>query len=330
MQTLAAARERIRELTLTWWALTTFASAFEGGLLDTLDTPHTAQDIGARTATPVELVEAMMGVVVALGFVRREGGGFVAAPGLAQLLSGPARADVRADLTSTILQGAEFYKSAMRRALTRGWDFTDPAILEAQGSGSGSIAEAMVEKVMPTLEGMSERMTAPGFSFLDVGAGTGTVSIEMARRLPHARVVGLEPAPAPLALAKKNIAHAGLSERITLRQERVEDMIDEAVYDFIWLPSVFFSSDVLAKGLKKALRALRPGAWIMLPSLSVDGDDLRPTVSRLRNVMWGGDVLRHEDLVGLLATAGFAPTLAVDVPGPGNMHMGILFGRRPA
>jgi predicted O-methyltransferase YrrM len=315
---------------LTWWALTTFATAFEGGLLDALDTPGTVREIAARTGTPAELVEAMLEVIASLGFLRREGGGFVATPGLAALMSGAARGDARADLTSTMLQGSEFFRSAMRRSLSRGWNFTDPAILEAQGNGSGMTADIMVQKVMPSLEGMAARMAEPDFTFLDVGAGIGAISIEMARRLPGARIVGLEPAPAPLALARKNVTHSGLGDRITLRQQRVEEMIDESVFDFILLPSVFFPGDVLAKGLARALRALRPGGWIMLPSLSADGHDLRATVGRLRFVMWGGDALRRDDLVGLLETAGFSPTTAVDVPGPGQMHMGIVFGRRPS
>eukprot|EP00929_Paragymnodinium_shiwhaense_P078760 TRINITY_DN40850_c0_g1_i1.p1 TRINITY_DN40850_c0_g1~~TRINITY_DN40850_c0_g1_i1.p1 ORF type:complete len:390 (-),score=33.87 TRINITY_DN40850_c0_g1_i1:29-1198(-) len=49
---------------------------------------------------------------------------------------------------------------------------------------------------------------------LDVGANVGMLSILMAKLLPESLVVSLEPNPIAMALLHRNIAHAGLQERV--------------------------------------------------------------------------------------------------------------------
>ena len=58
----------------------------------------------------------------------------------------------------------------------------------------------------------------------------------MCRLFPTVRAVGLEPAQAPLALARRNVAGAGLEDRIELRGQRVEELADEEAFDVAWLP----------------------------------------------------------------------------------------------
>ena len=51
---------------------------------------------------------------------------------------------------------------------------------------------------------------------LDLGAGTAAIAIVLAARSPHARITALDLAPAMLRLAARNVARAGLVERIGL------------------------------------------------------------------------------------------------------------------
>jgi ubiquinone/menaquinone biosynthesis C-methylase UbiE len=53
-------------------------------------------------------------------------------------------------------------------------------------------------------------------TILDLGAGTAQIPIELCRRLPNARVVAVDAAESMLALARKNVASAGLSDRIEM------------------------------------------------------------------------------------------------------------------
>lgn len=60
--------------------------------------------------------------------------------------------------------------------------------------------EALIKQIGPR----------PGDAILDVGCGTGTLAIMMKRRVPGARVVGLDPDPAVLALAAAKARRAGV------------------------------------------------------------------------------------------------------------------------
>jgi len=51
---------------------------------------------------------------------------------------------------------------------------------------------------------------APGERLLDVGCGTATLSVELARRFPAARIVGLDADGAALAIARAKAAGAGV------------------------------------------------------------------------------------------------------------------------
>ena len=51
---------------------------------------------------------------------------------------------------------------------------------------------------------------------LDLGAGTGQIPIELCHRIPDVRVVAVDAAESMLAVARENVAAAGLADRIEL------------------------------------------------------------------------------------------------------------------
>jgi release factor glutamine methyltransferase len=65
------------------------------------------------------------------------------------------------------------------------------------------------------VEAVAERLE-PGARILDVGAGSGCISIGLAKLLPEAEVLGLEPSPEALEIAQQNVADLGYAERVRL------------------------------------------------------------------------------------------------------------------
>ena len=65
---------------------------------------------------------------------------------------------------------------------------------------------------------------AIGPTVLDVGAGTALIPIELCKRAPDISVVALELAVHMLALAKENVARAGLEARVTLEKVDAKEM----------------------------------------------------------------------------------------------------------
>jgi precorrin-6B methylase 2 len=201
----------------------------------------------------------------------------------------------------------------------------DPDILEAQGANSGQFAEVFLTRVLPILAGASERFEEGAF-FLDVGCGVASIAIELCRRSPKLRCVGLEPAPVPLDIARKRTAASGFATRIELRSQKVEDMTDRDAFDVAWLPTVFLPEPALSRGIERVSDGLRPGGWVITVAMSTRGDELAATLGRLRNVMWGGDPLTADDLADKLRDHGFVEVQALALPG---LAPRMVAGRKP-
>jgi len=326
MNTPDDVRRLAKELGTSVWAFAVLCSAAEAGLLTSLQEPRHVTEAAAQTDLPAPLVARMLDVLVTMGLAQRDEERYRAAPGLLPLLQPPALDFFLADLRSTYLQAGDTIARAKRGALETGWHYTDPEILAAQGIGSGQGVHLMGRLLFPHLDGLEERLHGP-WTFLDVGAGVGGIAIEMCRAFPTVRVVGLEPSTAPLAEARRNVTEAGLTDRIEVRPQRVEEMSDAMAFDLVWLPQVFLPRDILPRALGAAWTALRPGGWIMLPAISIRGDDTRAALARFRNVLWGGETLLPEDVARLLGEARFDAVRVFLSPPGGTPQM--VVGRRP-
>src|SRR5207245_1052622 len=115
----------------------------------------------------------------------------------------------------------------------------DERVLQAQGTMSAGAIGFIEERLLPTLDGLTQRLDSGDGAFLDVGAGVGAITIAFCQRHPSLRAVSLEPQHAPFELACQNIAAAGLGDRVQLRQQLVEELADTADFDLAWLPGNF-------------------------------------------------------------------------------------------
>ncbi|CAN5179670.1 class I SAM-dependent methyltransferase [soil metagenome] len=81
----------------------------------------------------------------------------------------------------------------------------------------------------------------PGGSVLEIGCGTGRNLIAVARRYPNARLFGLDISEAMLTTARINIARAGLTDRIILKQADATDFDAGLLFGQPHFDRVFFS-----------------------------------------------------------------------------------------
>lgn len=288
------------------WSFAVFASAFEAGLLDALNEPCTPEEVATQTGIDVSLVRRMLDVLHALGLVTPEDGCFVAAPGVQNVLDAPMQEMIRATVRSDYLQAREMVDGAMRGDLRSGWDYDNAEILEAQGRTGVAIRKAAKE-MFPQLGTLEARLQAETASLLDVGTGVGVISIELCRMYPQLRAVGIDPLADALEQARKNIADAGLTERIELRQQGIEDLTDESAFDLAFFPQMFMPKEIVATGFENIHRALRPGGWCIAIAFNASLSDLDTALFRLRNVLWGGDPLSPQEVATLMQDKGFAP-----------------------
>ena len=213
------------------------------------------------------------------------------------------------------------------RASATGWAHTEPELLQAAGDVSAAFPRALEQRIAPRLADLADRLKAPGAAFLDIGVGVGALSIEMARIWPSLRVVGIDPWAPALALARQNVRAAALESRIELREQLAEELGEEGVFDLAWLPSAFVSEAAIRRVLQRVRGALRPGGWLLVPTLTGGGEPLALALGRLRTQLFGGCVSTAEDIEALLREKGFVSVQTL--PRSRSAVSATIAGRRP-
>jgi ubiquinone/menaquinone biosynthesis C-methylase UbiE len=114
---------------------------------------------------------------------------------------------------------------------------------------------------------IAEKHVRPGDRVLEIGCGTGTLAVMMARR--GAEVVGIDVSPAMLAEAEKKVADEGLGGRITLRRmdaSEIDRHFEERSFDVIVSTLVFSELNEMEQRyvLAAVQRLLKPGGRLIL------------------------------------------------------------------
>jgi ubiquinone/menaquinone biosynthesis C-methylase UbiE len=145
----------------------------------------------------------------------------------------------------------------------------------------------------------------PGDSVLDVGCGTGEVTLLAKTRAKDGKVYGIDPAPEMIAVARKKAAHKKLD--IDFRVGVIETLpFPDASIDVVTssLMMHHLPEDLKVRGLAEIYRVLKPGGRLLI------ADFMRPTGSFLNHIFIA--FTRHqglksgiEDLEKFLKASGF-------------------------
>jgi len=121
------------------------------------------------------------------------------------------------------------------------------------------------------LDRAAEKLGAEPTSILDLGAGTGTGSIALARRFPTARVDSLDSSEDLLHRLTASAASAGLTDRIRPHLIDLDEDWTAAVpagVDLIWASLSLHHVTDATKVLEQALAALRPGGVLVVAEMT--------------------------------------------------------------
>ncbi|SHK79861.1 bifunctional demethylmenaquinone methyltransferase/2-methoxy-6-polyprenyl-1,4-benzoquinol methylase UbiE [Rhodothermus profundi] len=104
---------------------------------------------------------------------------------------------------------------------------------------------------------------------LDVATGTADLAIEVARRLPVERVVGVDIAETMLQIGQEKIARLGLNDRVILRKGDAEKLpFSDAQFDAVLVAFGVRNFENLERGLRESYRVLRPGGVLVVLEFS--------------------------------------------------------------
>jgi demethylmenaquinone methyltransferase/2-methoxy-6-polyprenyl-1,4-benzoquinol methylase len=113
----------------------------------------------------------------------------------------------------------------------------------------------------------------PGMRLLDVGCGTGDLTLILARRAgPEGRVVGLDLTPEMLEVAREKVRRAGLDERIELVEANALAMpFADATFDGVTAGFSLRNMADLDGALREIYRVLKPGGFFLSLDVSKPG-----------------------------------------------------------
>ncbi len=105
----------------------------------------------------------------------------------------------------------------------------------------------------------------PGMTVADVGAGTGYMSLKMAKRVgPSGKVYAEDVQPEMLAKVRENAAQAKLSNVVTVQGGYTNPMLPKAQMDLILLVDVYHEFSEPQKMLRGIREALKPDGRLVL------------------------------------------------------------------
>jgi protein-L-isoaspartate O-methyltransferase len=310
-------RALTQDLANSTWTLSAIGALFESGLVEPLREPHTAEELAARCpGLSRGRIERCLAVAAVAGVVVADGLKYRLAPGVLPFSQPPMRGVLEGEIRSTLMQAMAFLDSSSDPHPLPGWRHTSAALLQAQGDSSAMFAPMFKTNIVASLGDLAARLDRPGARFLDVGVGVASLAIAMCRAWPELQVVGVDTFDVPLGLARRNLERAGLTHRVELRQTAIEELRDEASFDFVWMPSIFIPGAVLGAAAARVCAALRPGGWMLFPigGLTAGADETARAVFALNSELWGGPALSTAEAEALLKKAGFS-TIRV-LPGP--------------
>ena len=96
-------------------------------------------------------------------------------------------------------------------------------------------------------------------------------------------MVGLEPWAVPREMAEIE------GYNVEMRDQRVEDLDDDGVYDIAWVPGPFLPPAIVPTALERVRAALKPGGYIVFGLYDSPPDPLAQRLVALRTIRGGGD-----------------------------------------
>lgn len=305
------------------------------GLFDLLDEgTRTEDELRRHYGYAPRPLRALLAALRAMGLLERGGDGRIALSPEASdyLVRGrPGWLGGLVDLEMEHFLSPRSLLDALEKGDPSVYGEADPwEVHEADPEKARRFTEAMHSVSERPAAGLAEVVDfSPVTRLLDVGGGSGALSIAIAAAHPHVRCVVWD-LPVVCGIAREYAARAGVADRVGAE---AGDMFGEAFpggFDAILLSQILhdWPPEKGAELLGKAAAALEPGGLVLVHEKLVDDDGRGPLANALVHLdmaVWTeGQQFTGRELRELLAAAGFRDVERRATAG----YWSVLIGRR--
>jgi hypothetical protein len=308
--------------------------ASTSGLLEVTRISSSPRKIAETLSLDEERVVAVCEALAAHGVLDKHEGLYTLAGAWTTLAAPDAMFPLEA-----VLDGA-FAEAGALRAATGGaenyWTFS-PAERLALARGvtvnpASPLSPGLMEAAFRVVPELHLRLT-DGARYLELGCGVAGALLSILRLYPNTTAVGVDLAADVLEVARLQAVALGVAERVVLRQGDARDVAERDTFDYVFWSQFFFPASSRTGALFVALRALKPGGFLIAPLLtgasdiSIDPQSDQGRSGALDRVMYGAWHIPVADAANLeqeVAAAGFGEVRTVTTP-----FNQIVVGRRP-
>jgi SAM-dependent methyltransferase len=319
----AVSPEPIMRLASGFMAAKHLFAANELGIFEALgESPAALDALAARTGLTSRAARISADAMVALGLLEREGDIYRNGEAAATFLTGRTPADLRPFL--------------------RFWDkISYPAwigLADALGTGpaqevfdlddeSQQVVSAGIEAVLAgPARALPETFDfAPHRRLLDVGGGTGSWTIAVARRFPHVEATVIE-LPVVVPMARARIAESGLTQRVTVEVGDVMRGELPAGHDVFLVANLihYWSPNDNRALLERVRRAAAAGSRLLLADFWTNATHTEPLHAALMAGEFAahlrdGDVYSVDEVRDWLGQTGWRFVEHVPLAGPQSL-----------
>jgi ubiquinone/menaquinone biosynthesis C-methylase UbiE len=147
--------------------------------------------------------------------------------------------------------------------------------------------DSIARRGMPVYDEMLEAImgcTVDGpVDVLELGCGTGALTLRLAEHYPLASLTAIDAAPEMLAIARERLAAGGAAARVELREGLFEDLEPgSGAYDLIATNMALHHIEDKQPFYTALRAALRPGGLLVL------GDELQGALPHIEDRFWSG------------------------------------------
>lgn len=193
--------------------------------------------------------------------------------------------------------------------------FKDSHYIIRGGDSGAQRLHILARAFLPgTLALLDRAKLSSGMSVLDLGCGSGDVTLELARRVGHSgRVTGLDMDESVLQHARESAAAENLP--IDWRVGQAEELADQGEYDLVYARFLLSHLVDPAAVLARMRRALRPGGRVVIEDIDITSHSHWPPSQAFRRYIeiYSATAAAHgahsnigPSLPALLVDAGFA------------------------